>query len=102
MRLIGRAYQQLHYANSIVTGHLSSVRKVHDTQAELLNAIGVDRDLRKEVGENLSKASDKIADLVKAAEKADAKLAQAEETAQKIKDEVSKIKERLTDNQKEK
>lgn len=99
---IDRAYQQLHYANSIVTGHLSSVRKVHETQAEMLNAIGVDRDLREQVGKNLSIASVKIADLVKAAEKSDAKLEKAEETAQKIKDEITKIKQRLAKDQKEK
>ena len=99
---IDRSYQQLHYANSIVTGHLSSVRKVHETQARLLDAMGVDRDLRKEVGENLSKASDKIADLVKAAEKTDANLAETKETVQKIKDEISKITKPITDNQKEK
>lgn len=34
---IDRAYQQLHYANSIVTGHLSSVVKVHDAQADLIS-----------------------------------------------------------------
>ena len=88
---IDRAYQQLHYANSIVTGHLSSVVKVHETQAELLQAIGIERDLRGEVGKNLAKASDEIGTLVEFAEKAEDKLDKAEENAQKIKDVVSKI-----------
>jgi hypothetical protein len=98
---IDRAYQQLHYANSIVTGHLSSVVKVHDTQAELLEAIGIERDLRKDVGDNLAKASDKIGDLVEAAEKADAKLDMAEENAQKLKEAVSELKKNLEKNHKE-
>jgi hypothetical protein len=33
---INTSYEQIHYANSIVTGHLASVVKVHDTQNELL------------------------------------------------------------------
>jgi len=98
---IDRAYQQLHYANSIVTGYLSSVVKVHETQAELLQAIGIERDLRKEVGDNLAKASDKIGDLVEAAEKADAKLDMAEESARKLKEAVSELKKNLEGNRKE-
>lgn len=98
---IDRAYQQLHYANSIVTGHLSSVAKVHETQAELLQAIGIERDLRKEVGDNLAKASDKIRDLVEAAEKTDAKLETTEENARKLKEAVSELKKNLKGNHKE-
>jgi len=99
---IDRAYLQLHYANSIVTGHLSSVAKVHEAQAELLNAVGVDQDLRKGVGERLTKVSDMIEVLVVGGESIDAQVAQAEEAAQKIKAEIEKIGERLTDSQKEK
>jgi len=35
---IDRAFQQLQTANAVVTGHLASVRKVHDLQAEVLAA----------------------------------------------------------------
>lgn len=98
---IDRAYQQLHYANSIVTGHLSSVAKVHETQAELLQAIGVEKDLRKEVGENLAEATEKIGDLVDAAEKADAKLDSAEENARKLKEAVSELTGKLGGDQEE-
>ncbi len=93
---IDRSYQQLHYANSIVTGYLSSVVKVHDTQADLLEAIGVERDLRTMVGQTLSITSDKIAGLVDAADAADEKLAKAEETAKKLKDAVGELKNRLS------
>ncbi len=71
---IDRAYQQIHYANSIVTGHLSSVVKVHDAQADLLEAIGVDRDLRNQVGTNLAEAAERIGTIVEAAEGADTTL----------------------------
>lgn len=98
---IDRAYQQLHYANSIVTGHLSSVTKIHETQVELLQAIGVERDLRKDVGENLAKASDQIGALVRAAEAADNKLNKAEESAQKLKDAVKELERKLKGNRKE-
>ena len=75
--------------------------KVHDTQAELLNAIGIDTDLRKVVGENLSEASDKIAGLVKGSEKVDS-LEQVDKTMEEIMTEISKITERSTNNRKEK
>lgn len=89
---IDRAYQQLHYANSIVTGHLSSVVKVHDTQTELLKEIGVERDLRKEISKNLAEASDKIAKVVESAEKADSKLEKVEERAKELKDTIRELK----------
>jgi hypothetical protein len=88
---IDRSYQQLHYANSIVTGHLSSVVKVHNTQADLLESIGVERDLRSYVGEHLSNVSNNISKLVEKAEKADNKLDKAEENATKIKQEIDKL-----------
>lgn len=92
---IDRAYQQLHYANSIVTGHLASIVAVHDAQAELLKTFGVKRDIRKEVGENLADASDKIRTLVDAAESADDKLGVAEAKAKELKEAVRGIGERL-------
>jgi len=92
---IDRAYHQLHYANSIVTGHLSSVVKVHETQDELLREFGVKRDLRKEVSENLAKASDKIGALVGAAEAADDKLDEAEANARKLKDAIRELEVKL-------
>jgi cell division septum initiation protein DivIVA len=66
---IDRSYNQIHYANSIVTGHLSSVAKVHEVQNELLEAIGVDINLREEIGTKLANAAEKVGDLVDSAEK---------------------------------
>jgi hypothetical protein len=92
---IDRSYQQLHYANSIVTGHLSSVAKVHETQAELLKAIGVERDLRKEVGRNIARASDEIADLVEAAESIEDNVNKAEKFAKDLKDTIDGLASKL-------
>jgi hypothetical protein len=50
---IDRSYNQIIYANSIVTGHLASVRKVHDAQEELLNEFGL-KNLRKETAQKLA------------------------------------------------
>lgn len=98
MGSIDRAYQQIHYANSIVTGHLSSVVKVHEAQAELLQAIGVERDLREDVADNLARASNTIETLVEAAEKTDSMLDMAEENAQKLKDAVNELMKSLKGN----
>lgn len=93
---INRAYQQMHYANSIVTGHLSSIVKVHDAQAELLAEFGIERDLRKEIGEKASYVSVKINSLVNNAEKLDNKLESAESTAILLKSAIAKLKSTST------
>jgi hypothetical protein len=69
---IDRNYAQIIYSNSIVTGYLSSVAKVHDAQNEILNAIGLEADLSELIGKKLASASDKIAGFVQAAEQVDA------------------------------
>jgi len=93
---IDRAYQQLHYANSIVTGHLSSVVKVHETQADLLKEIGVERDLRKYASETLANTSDKIAKFVESAEKADSTIDKVEDRAKELKNTIGELKTKLT------
>ena len=101
LKSIDQAYQQIHYANSIVTGHLSSVVKVHETQAELLKTIGVERVLRQEVGESLAEASEKIGTIVEAASTADDKLSKAEEQLQKLKNTLSELEKKLIKKRKE-
>lgn len=59
---LNQAYDQIHYANSIVTGHLASVRKVHDTQDEILASLNL-TNFRTTVGKGLSDLSDEIGTL---------------------------------------
>lgn len=92
---INRAYLQMHYANSIVTGHLSSVAKVHEAQSDLLEEFGVERDLRKNIGEGVASASVKIASLVDDAEKVQNKLTKAESTAASLKTAIAELKNTL-------
>jgi hypothetical protein len=94
---IDRSYQQLHYANSIVTGHLSSVAKVHETQSELLAEIGIERDLRKEVALNIEKTSKEIGELVQKAETVDENISKAEEYAYEIKETINNLNKQLND-----
>ena len=65
---IDRSYNQIHYANSIVTGHLASIVKVHDAQEEILNKFGVEG-LREDVGKTLENVSDQTAKLVEKGKK---------------------------------
>ena len=85
---LDRNYTQIIYANSIVTGYLSSVVKVHDAQAELLRTIGIDGNLPELIGKKLAGASEKVTSLVAKAEKADA-------TAKSIADGVASLKESI-------
>lgn len=79
---IDRSYNQIHYANSIVTGHLSSIAKVYDAQNQILAEFGIEG-LRKEIGETLAETSRKVSDYTDQAKKIDEKL---DETEKKIKD----------------
>ena len=63
---IKSSYDQIHYANSIVTGHLASVVKVHDTQNEILEKVDL-RDLRVNIGAETSGISNKIGEFVQKA-----------------------------------
>lgn len=60
---IDRSYNQIHYANSIVTGHLASVVRVYDAQEELLKEFGIEG-LRKEIMEELTTTSNNVAKFV--------------------------------------
>jgi len=64
---INASYDQVHYANAIVTGHLASVVKVHNAQDELLEKTDL-RGLRIDVGKGLGSLSDSIEELVQKAE----------------------------------
>lgn len=64
---IDQSYGNIHYANSIVVGHLASVVEVHDTQNELLAEIDPEFvDLRDKVGTSLSGLSGKISGVLEA------------------------------------
>ncbi len=68
-----KSYEQVHYANSIVTGHLASVAKVHDSQSEILEKLDL-KDLRLKVANNVSSMSEKIDDLTLKAKKGNEKI----------------------------
>lgn len=99
---INRSYQQIHYANSIVTGHLSSIVKVHEAQSDLLSEFGVEIDLRKEIGEGVSSVSNRITRLVDSAETVDSKIEDAEQTAKSLKEAITELGNVLNDKQEEK
>jgi len=72
---VNNTYEKIHYANSIVTGHLASVLKVHDAQNEILEKLDL-KDIRVEVGKEMSEASDKISELLLDAKDGESKLAE--------------------------
>ncbi|MBL4762057.1 MAG: hypothetical protein JKY93_05080 [Gammaproteobacteria bacterium] len=70
---INTSYEQIHYANSIVTGHLASVVKVHESQNEILEKLDL-KDLRTDVGKGVAGLSGNIAVLIQKAKAGDEKL----------------------------
>ena len=73
---IDRSYAQLHYANSIVTGHLASIVKVHDAQAEVLSEFGIEG-LREKSGAAIRSASEKLDGVLDQAKGAEAALGES-------------------------
>ena len=88
---INRHYQQLHRANSIVTGHLSSVAKVHEVQNQLLEEFGLEADLREAAGTKLAETSNEVSELLQKAEDGSVKL---DEVGDKLGELVKEIRER--------
>jgi hypothetical protein len=70
---IEESYDRIHYANSIVTGHLASVVKVHDTQNEILAKVDLE-DMRSEIGLKTVDISDDITQLTAKAKQKSVKL----------------------------
>jgi len=65
---IDDSYSRIHYANAIVTGHLSSVVKVHEAQNEILAKLELEN-LRARVGDEAVKLSVKLDELLNKARK---------------------------------
>lgn len=87
---IERSYLQIHYANSIVTGHLASVVKVHDAQEEILSKFGVEN-IREVVGNDLVLASEKISEVTAKAKKIQGSLDDAEDQFQKVSEKIKTV-----------
>ncbi len=87
---IDRSYNQIHYANSIVTGHLSSVVKVHDVQEEMLNAIGVEG-LRGEVSKRLANTSKSLTGFVKGVKEVNGEMSEVEKKIGELTETLDKI-----------
>lgn len=87
---IDDAYQKLQNANAIVTGHLASVRKVHDAQEEILERAGIE-DLRGRFVEETVFLSERVGDLLDKGRKAEERADELEETIQKLKELVKTI-----------
>ena len=63
LQSIDQAFLQLQTANAVVTGHLASVVKVHEAQAEVLEDVGL-QDYRQIVADGLADLADELARLL--------------------------------------
>ena len=87
---IDRSYRQIHYANSIVKGHLASIAKVHDAQEEVLREFGI-ADLCKDIGKKLASTSTKIGEFVNKAKKFDGSVAEVEKKIKELTKELDMV-----------
>ena len=82
---VNQSYEQIHYANSIVTGHLASVVKVHDTQSELLEKLDLGN-FNTNISKKIADRSDKISELIIKAKTSDEKLQKIISTFEELSD----------------
>jgi hypothetical protein len=82
---IDRSYQQIAYANSVVTGHLASVVKVEEAQDEILADVGVSRNVRADVSKTLAEAADSIGQIIDKGSTAPDRIAGALRDAETLK-----------------
>lgn len=94
LQSIDRAYNKMQYANSVVTGHLASIKKVHDAQSEILAEIGVERDLRDEISQNLANASNNVGEIVATAQGHSQTIEQLKEKVENIKAAIEEFRSR--------
>lgn len=85
---IDRSYNQIIYANSIVTGHLASVRKVHDAQESILNEFGIE-DLRGVTNKKLADYSTGVQNILVDLKKVD--VGQIEGQIEDVKKQFNKL-----------
>ena len=91
---IEHSYLQLHYANSIVTGHLASVVKVHDAQEGIFRQLGLEN-LRQAVGVDLEEASKKISKITMKAPDVEHSLDSAEVRIEKVSEQMKALWKKL-------
>lgn len=91
LKSVNRSYLAVHQANSIVTGHLASVVKVHDAQNEILNEIGIQADIRSIMSEEIANASEEIAAIANASTNEFEKLGGSKGAADKLQAIVDKL-----------
>ncbi|MFD2434918.1 hypothetical protein ACFSO9_16085 [Mesonia maritima] len=91
---ITNSYQNVIYANSTITGHLESIRKVKEAQDEAAAMLGVEN-ANEKVNEQLLDISDKVSGAVLNAKEIDLKSDEAYNKLEKV---IDKIKELTNQN----
>lgn len=92
---IDEAHRQIQSAQAIVTGHLASVRKVHDVQNEILAKAGLG-DVRERVATKTSEVSDTVADMISKGKVLDAKVKNATEKITALDKAMDEAKDQLS------
>lgn len=94
LKEINNSHKNLQAANAIVTGHLASVRNVHDMQNELLAKVKMG-DLREKIGTKIAKTSSQVSDLVRKGQKAHRDLEKLQNKKEASADQLKKAKAKI-------
>ena len=86
-----KSYMNLISANESITAHLSSIKKVKETQSELLQQIGVETNFNEQIGQRLADFSGKVSNIISQAEKIDQKSDVAIDQFKEIKNKITNL-----------
>ncbi len=88
---LDKSYLNLISANESITSHLSSIKKVKDTQNELLEQIGLEANFNEQMGQKIAEFSGKVSGIISQAEKIDQKSDSAIDQFKTIKDKITNL-----------
>lgn len=92
---IDLAYRQIQSAQAMVTGHLASVRKVHEVQNEMLAEVGLG-DVRERIAARTSQVSSAVKDIVSKGKEIDSGIDSAKAKIDKLDEAIADARNKLS------
>lgn len=88
---LDNTYMNLISANESITAHLSSIKKVKETQGEMLEQLGIDPNFNEEIGQKIADLSSKVNGIITQAENIDINSDDAIAQFKTIKDKITSL-----------
>ena len=91
LKELDQAYGNIISANASITAHLSSIRKLKDTQQELLQKMGFEKEMLDNAGARIAQFSGQVDRILDVANKVDAHGDKAIQQFNQVKDQINNL-----------